>query len=303
MRNFEYFRSSYVVNDGQIYPWGVIRIVSYGAIREHDDTDGTSVLSQGLAMWSPKLLKYGDGNFYAQINERGRKVLIRRKATMKKVASIRFKDFKSGEVGRHDVGQDGFLYYWIDMGYKEWGVSRKRDNLEMDKRLRKAMAGEDPGYYDNSTFTLVDKKYAGQQVIAVNDSGHGKTFAVYTLQNESIPFQELCPLSFKKWGKTFEPRDHNFITDPFLMDLAAGNAIVIRPRALQSAGPFYFSLLVKKKSARADIKRPKSRKVTSSTPKKTRMAKKSRKARKERMGRKRPMTSPRPRASSKAPWI
>lgn len=72
--------------------------------------------------------------------------------------------------------------------------------------LRKSDQGKDPGYYDNSEFTRVDPKYAGQVAYAFPTGGHrlpllGEPKQVTLTNGKIVAAETSRPLAYEKWGK------------------------------------------------------------------------------------------------------
>lgn len=196
----EHLRRCYVRQNGRIFPWGTIRIFNNDVVDDGDEYGG-------LECWSKELVKFGDGNYYAETNMvLPDTLVIFNKNTRKEVATIPFKKIFCADVHIVKVMPGGFLN---SIGK----VGMMFDN-EFDgffpfptESLRKALRGERPDRLDNSVFTKVDASFAGQTLveITVGTVSVNAKYHIYTQDGKPVKSKSKKWLCWAKWDPKNDP--------------------------------------------------------------------------------------------------
>lgn len=193
----------YAIRDGKIDPWGTIRILADGVKDSGDFGDSSRTplsVQTGLVVWSEKLVPYGNDCYRARVTENTVQVYGTSTVGNSFVEEIPHHEFLIVKVSEAVVHDDGHLESFCSgpdrFGWEPWKSA-----------LRQAAAGERPGFLDNSPFTQVDEKFAGQRVIELSwglslltPAGYG--VAVFTKSGERISSKVHWPLSYAKWEPT-----------------------------------------------------------------------------------------------------
>ena len=188
----------YVRQNGRIFPYGVIRVLSKIIVDDDDDDSGAE-------FWSKAFVKYGDGSHYAEISDSSQIVHVFRKGIgkgkkIKKVNEIPFKEIKSADVWTVQVGCHGFLHAIGRIGAKFSNDAKV--SLALEEALCKAAKGIKPGRFDNSTFIQVDASLAGQTLVEI-DLGHScDEYRVFTQNGKPVACEAKAWLSYDKWSQT-----------------------------------------------------------------------------------------------------
>ncbi|MFH1170675.1 MAG: hypothetical protein V1704_03915 [Candidatus Vogelbacteria bacterium] len=188
----EHLSKSYVRQNGRILPWGCIRILD---LRVHDPDDDSS----GLECWSEKMLPYGTGEFYAQIDSTSPTVIVCSRTDGQKVVSIPFTDFYGCDVRTSVVAPNGYLINAGSGGrrYKDLPDDVCKENENLITALSTALAGKMPRICDNSCFVRVSPRYAGEEVVCIY-TGLLPRY-VLSMGGTVIKSQVHQPLAVRRW--------------------------------------------------------------------------------------------------------
>lgn len=188
----EHLQRCYVRQSGRIFPWGTIRIFNNDVVDNGDEYGG-------LECWSQDLVKFGDGNYYAETNLvlPGTLVIFDKK-THKEVATIPFKKIFCTDVHTVKVMPGGFLN-----SIGKVGMEFEKDfDWFPTESLKKAFDGQRPDQLDNSTFVKVDASLAGQTLVEVNV---GEKYHVFTQDGKPIKSKSKKWLCWAKWDPKNDP--------------------------------------------------------------------------------------------------
>lgn len=206
MRARGFLRDSYAISNGKIDPWGTIRVLVNGVADPGNRPNVPFCAMNGLVLWSEKLVRYGNGQYYVKVLENTVGVFDKKNLLVEEVSHDEFEAVEIMEALIHD---DGYLEKFIERPEVRWkniyGVA-----------LRQAATGEKPKFLDNSPFIKVntDDKFSGQHVVVLSwgiRSNYNAT--VFTKDGESIPSRVYYPLSFAKWEPRGDGAKHG-ITNP-----------------------------------------------------------------------------------------
>lgn len=178
----EYLSRSCVQQDGRIFPWGCIDLLT------------------GQRCWSKSLLPYGTDVFYAQINQTSPTVVVRSRTDDQEVTSIPFSAFCVCTAWVSVVAPNGYL---LTVGLagddgkfeaEPWRISHQK---ELVTALSNALVGKMPSYRDNSCFVRICPRYVGKEVVTIQAGGVHR--CVLGLDGTVIKYQVHRPLALRRW--------------------------------------------------------------------------------------------------------
>ena len=185
----------YAINNGQIDPWGTIRVVANGVVDDGVMSNAPLPIRTGLTVYGEKLIQYGNGKFRVRISADSSTVRLFNKDEAL-VDEISFDDFLAVDTSEALVHDDGHLEKFCSKPGRDW--------QSWKKALRQAAVGKKPSLLDNSPFIQVDNKFVDQIVIALTWGPDEQYAVVYTKDGERIPCKVHYPLSYAKWEPTSE---------------------------------------------------------------------------------------------------
>jgi hypothetical protein len=194
---------SRIIAGGKIYPSGIVRVIRKGQMSDESDFSG-------LKVWSPGLIAYANPDYHAEIV--GEKIVVRHKKTGVKMRAVRFSECTTPHVWQCVVSESGFLH---TIGSMMFLFSTNIDVTPYDA-LKKAVRGEDPEYYDNSTFTRVNEKHLGKRVFSFNISELSNDVFVFDEDGYLIESESDNWLAYDRWGRKTSITQHlgGFILQP-----------------------------------------------------------------------------------------
>lgn len=181
--------------NGKIYPFGIIQVCNYG----HDDGHEHG----GIQLWSPELIKYGNGSFRASFGSPSSIEIIN--IGNNEIADvIQMKDMYYVEVWICKVSDYGFLTTIGSVGLR-FGAKLQLPDYDEDKceELRKAASGEKPSYNDNSLFTRVDEKLIGAELVEIrirSETYESHQILVFTKNGRFVQSESDTWLSYNRWN-------------------------------------------------------------------------------------------------------
>jgi len=191
---FKPFEKSYIRRNGKILTGGIIQILALGV---QDPSKGGESEIAGVAMFSPKLAKYGSSRFYTTADMVKKVVRVINKKKRKTVRIIPFDEFQSVHVWTCIVMKGGWLK---TIGAFGEDFKILCDSTALNESLQMAERGEKPRILDNSTFVQVSGCKVGQRVINIEYGKYGdEKHAVFTRKGKPIKHRASKPLSYKKW--------------------------------------------------------------------------------------------------------
>lgn len=193
----EYLQHCYVRQNGRIFPWGAIRIFNNDVVDDGDEYGG-------LECWSKELVKFGNGDYYAETNMvLPDTLVIFDKKTCKEVATIPFKKIFCAEVHVVKVMPGGFLNTIGKVGME----FDKDFDFFPTESLQKALKGERPDRLDNSDFTKVDTSLAGQTLIeiTVGTACVNAKYHIYTQDGKPVKSKSKKWLCWARWDPKNDP--------------------------------------------------------------------------------------------------
>ncbi len=192
-----HLRDCYLRQNGRIFPWGTIRIFNNDVVDNGEEYGG-------LECWSQELVKFGNGNYYAETNLvlPGTLVIFDKK-TRKEVATIPFKKIFCADVRMVKVMPGGFLNSIGKVGME---FSKELD-LFPTESLQKALKGERPDQLDNSDFIKVDASLAGQTLVkvTVDTAWLNARYHIYMQDGKPIKSKSKKWLCRAKWDPKNDP--------------------------------------------------------------------------------------------------
>jgi hypothetical protein len=194
---------SRIIAGGKIYPSGIVRVIRKGQMSDESDFSG-------LKVWSPGLIAYANPDYHAEIV--GEKIVVRNKKTGVKVRTVTFSECIIPDVWQCFVSQGGFL---DAAGSMTRLFENHIDHLPHDA-LNKAVKGEDPEYYDNSTFTRVNEKHLGKRVFRLKIAQLSNDVFVFDEDGYLIESESDNWLAYDRWGRKTSITQHlgGFILQP-----------------------------------------------------------------------------------------
>jgi hypothetical protein len=197
---------SRVIDGGKIYPFGIVRVLRIGQMSEENDMSG-------LEVWSPELIAYGNPEYLAEVI--GEKIIVRHKKTGVQVKTVKFSECSTCHVWQCIVSEGGFLNTVGSMMF----LFISHTDIKPYSALKKAVKGEDPGYYDNSTFTQVNEKHLGKRVFSFSIEELSNDVFVFDEDGYLIESESDNWLAYDRWGlKTPPPKIWGDLLDDWFED-------------------------------------------------------------------------------------